>query len=88
MLFVVCYPITHVRSTSPPKTNHLICQLKPTWFQMDRRAIVVLKYNLPKKDLCDAAMRELSVSKNAFDFEWMDEIELTGRDDLYEPLRL
>jgi hypothetical protein len=33
------------------------------------------------------AMRELNVSKNAFDFAWIDAIETTGRHDWYEPLR-
>ena len=42
---------------------------------------------LTKDELRHAAMRELKVSKNAFDFAWIDAIELTGRDDWYEPLR-
>jgi hypothetical protein len=29
----------------------------------------------------------LNVSKNAFDFAWIDAIETTGRHDWYEPLR-
>ena len=42
---------------------------------------------LTKDELRDAAMRELKVSKNAFDFGWMAAIERTGRHDWYEPLR-
>src|SRR5437868_14121956 len=42
---------------------------------------------LTKAELRDAAMRELKVSKNAFDFGWMAAIEDTGRHDWYEPLR-
>ena len=42
---------------------------------------------LTKAELRGAAMRELSVSKNSFDFAWIDAIELTGRHDWYEPLR-
>jgi hypothetical protein len=34
-----------------------------------------------------AAMRELKVSKNAFNFECLAAINDTGRDDWYEPLR-
>jgi len=32
-------------------------------------------------------MLGLDVSKNSFDFAWIDAIELTGRHDWYEPLR-
>jgi hypothetical protein len=42
---------------------------------------------LTKDELRSAAMRELEVSKNAFDFAWMAAIEDTGREDWYEPLR-
>jgi hypothetical protein len=42
---------------------------------------------LTKAELRDAAMRELKVSKNAFDFTWILAIEDTGRHDWYEPLR-
>jgi hypothetical protein len=42
---------------------------------------------LTKDELRIAAMRELKVSKNAFDFAWMAAIEDTGRHDWYEPLR-
>ena len=42
---------------------------------------------LTKDELRSAAMRELKVSKNAFDFGWMAAIEDTGRRDWYEPLR-
>jgi hypothetical protein len=40
-----------------------------------------------KAELRDAAMRELKVSKNSFDFGWIEAIERTGRHDWYEPLR-
>jgi hypothetical protein len=42
---------------------------------------------LTKEELCNAAMRELRVSKNAFNFGWMAAIEDTGRHDWYKPLR-
>ena len=42
---------------------------------------------LTKDELRIAAMRELKVSKNAFDFGWMAAIEYTGRHDWYELLR-
>jgi hypothetical protein len=42
---------------------------------------------LTKDELRAAAMRELNVSKNSFDFAWMNAIEITGRHDWYEPLR-
>jgi hypothetical protein len=42
---------------------------------------------LTKDELRAAAMRELKVSKNSFDFAWMNAIAITGREDWYEPLR-
>ena len=42
---------------------------------------------LTKDEFRSAAMRELKVSKNAFDFGWMAAIEDTGRHDWCEPLR-
>ena len=42
---------------------------------------------LTKAELRDAAVRELKVSKNLFDFAWIEVIEQTGRYDWYEPLR-
>jgi hypothetical protein len=42
---------------------------------------------LTKAELRDAAMRELKVSKNSFDFAWILAIEDTGRNDWHEPLR-
>jgi hypothetical protein len=42
---------------------------------------------LTKAELRDAAMRELKVSKNSFDFAWILAIEDAGRHDWYEPLR-
>jgi len=42
---------------------------------------------LTKNELRAAAMRELNVSKNAFDAAWVIAIEDTGRHDWYEPLR-
>lgn len=42
---------------------------------------------LTKDELRSAAMRELKVSKNAFDAAWVIAIEDTGRHDWYEPLR-
>jgi hypothetical protein len=42
---------------------------------------------LTKAELREAAIRELKVSKNSFDFAWIDAIEQTGRHDWYKPLR-
>ena len=42
---------------------------------------------LTKAELRGAALRELNVSKNSFDFGWIEAIEETGRHDWYEPLR-
>jgi hypothetical protein len=42
---------------------------------------------LTKAELRDAALRELKVSNNSFDFAWIEAIEQTGRHDWYEPLR-
>jgi hypothetical protein len=42
---------------------------------------------LTKDELRVAAMRELNVSKNAFDLAWIDAIGTTSRHDWYEPLR-
>ena len=42
---------------------------------------------LTKADLRAAAMHDFGVSKNSFDFAWIDAIESTGRHDWYEPLR-
>jgi hypothetical protein len=42
---------------------------------------------LTKAELRDAAMSELKVSKNSFDFGWIEAIEETGRHDWYQPLR-
>ena len=42
---------------------------------------------LTKAELCEAAVRELQVSKNSFDVAWMIAIDRTGREDWYEPLR-
>jgi len=40
-----------------------------------------------KAELRVAAMQDLKLSKNSFDFAWVDAIEATGRHDWYEPLR-
>jgi hypothetical protein len=42
---------------------------------------------LTRAELCDAATRELKVSKKSFDCAWIEAIEQTGRHDWYEPLR-
>jgi hypothetical protein len=42
---------------------------------------------LTKNELRSVAMRELNVSKNSFDFAWIDAIERTGRHDWHNPLR-
>jgi hypothetical protein len=42
---------------------------------------------LTKAELREAAIRELKVSKNSFDFGWISAIEATGRYDWHEPLK-
>lgn len=42
---------------------------------------------LTKNELRAATIRELKVSKNSFDFAWIDAIERTGRHDSHNPLR-
>ncbi len=42
---------------------------------------------LTKDELRVAAMRDLKVSKSAFDMGWMAAIEDSGRRDWYEPVR-
>ena len=42
---------------------------------------------LTKAELREAAIRELKVSKNSFDFGWISAIEVTGRYDWREPLK-
>ena len=42
---------------------------------------------LTKTELREAAIREHKVSKNSFDFGWIEAIEKAGRHDWYEPLR-
>ena len=42
---------------------------------------------LTKDELRVAAMRQLNVSKNSFDFAWIDAVETAERHDWYEPLR-
>ena len=42
---------------------------------------------LCKNELRAAAVRELNVSKNSFDFAWIDAIERAGRHDWHNPLR-
>ena len=42
---------------------------------------------LTKNELRAAAMRDLKVSKNSFDFAWIDAIERTGRLDWHNPMR-
>ena len=43
---------------------------------------------LTKAELRDRAIAELKVSKNAFDFAWIEVIEETGCSEWYEPLRM
>jgi hypothetical protein len=40
-----------------------------------------------KDELRIVALKELQISKNSFDFAWIDAIETVGRPDWYEPLR-
>jgi hypothetical protein len=42
---------------------------------------------LTKAELRDARCEILKVSKNSFDFGWIEAIEPTGRHDWYDPLR-
>ncbi len=41
---------------------------------------------LTKVELRSVALQELKISKNSFDFAWIDAIESAGRQDWYEPL--
>ena len=43
---------------------------------------------LTKAELRDRAIDELKISKNAFDFAWIEVIEETGCSEWYEPLRM
>ena len=66
-------------------------QFTEQWQRSRDRLVPFMQNNQPKfltkDELRSAATRELSVSKNAFDFGWMAAIEDTGRHDWYEPLR-
>ena len=42
---------------------------------------------LTKAELESLAIAKLGVSKNSFDFAWIDAIERTGREDWYDPIR-
>ena len=43
---------------------------------------------LSKDELRFVAMKELGVSQNSFNFAWINAIEISGRHDWYEPLRM
>ena len=53
------------------------------------RTIIVLpgEKAFTKAQLRDEAIRRLGVSRNAFDWAWIDVIEELGRQDWYEPMR-
>jgi hypothetical protein len=57
---------------------------------MEGDAVVIPQNNQPKfltkNELRAAAMCELKVSRNSFDFAWIDAIERTGRHDWRNPL--
>jgi hypothetical protein len=66
-------------------------QFKEQWQRSRDWLLPFMQNNQPKfltkDELRSAAMRELKISKNAFDFGWMAAIEDAGRQDWYEPLR-
>jgi hypothetical protein len=73
------------------RSQELSEQFAEQWQRCRDRLVPFMQNNQPKfltkDELPSAAMRELNVSKNAFDFGWMAAIEDTGRHDWYEPLR-
>jgi hypothetical protein len=58
---------------------------------MPRLVLNLMRDNQPKfltkAELLEVAMRDLKVSKNSFDFGWIEAIEQSVRHDWYEPLR-
>ena len=73
------------------RTQELSKKFREQWQRSRDWLVPFMQNNQPKfltKDgLRSAAMRELKVSKSAFDFGWMAAIADTGRHDWYGPLR-
>jgi hypothetical protein len=73
------------------RSQELSEQFAEQWQRCRDWLVPFMQNNQPKflikDELRSAAMRELNVSKNAFDLGWMAAIEDTGRHDWYEPLR-
>ena len=73
------------------RSQQLSEQFTEQWQRCREWLLPFMQNNQPKfvtkDEFRSAAMRELRVSKNAFDFAWMAAIGDTGRHDWYEPLR-
>jgi hypothetical protein len=73
------------------RSQELSAQFTDQWQRSRDWLLPFMRDNRPKfltkDELCSAAMRELNVSKNAFNLGWMAAIEDTGRHDWYQPLR-
>jgi hypothetical protein len=73
------------------RNQELSEQFAEQWQRSRDWLVPFMQDNQPKfltqYELRSAEIRELNVSKNAFDFGWMAAIDDTGRHDWYEPLR-
>ncbi len=80
-----------VRAMTKTKSQELSEKFTEQWQRCRDWLLPYMQNNQPKfltkDELRSAAMRELKVSKNAFDLGWLAAIEDTGRHDWYEPLR-
>jgi hypothetical protein len=80
-----------VRAMTKTKSQELSEKFTEQWQRCRSWLLPYMQNNQPKfltkDELRSAAMRELKVSKNAFDLGWIAAIEYTGRHDWYEPLR-
>jgi hypothetical protein len=90
MLEVACYVIAHFQV--PNNRSQELSEKAAEERQRCRNWLLrFMRENHPKfltkAELRDAAMSELKVSRNSFDFAWIEAIEETGRHDWYEPLR-
>jgi hypothetical protein len=80
-----------VPAMTKPRSQELSEKFTDQWHRCRDWLLPYMQNNQPKfltkDELRSAAVRELKVSKNAFDLGWMAAIEDTGRHDWYEPLR-
>src|ERR1700676_3057276 len=81
----------HVATMTKSRRQELSQKFTEQWQSCRDWLLPFMQNNQPKvltkDELRDAAMREFKVSKNAFDFAWIDAIERAGRHDGYEPFR-